>query len=134
MDINEKLTNYLNENETLDIDDDFSGDADIMNRMYEFIVSLDSETMTEDQIEEATAIIDAIADEDMSEAISAKKVKISPAAKRQRRLEYRKNRAQLKMKAKRFRRTTKFKKYTRVKKRKARSGKTTTGKRIRKFL
>jgi hypothetical protein len=143
MNIADKLDNYLNEDEKLD---EFLPDEDteLMGRMFDFIMNLDSTNLTEDQLEEVTGIVDDIADEDINEifdeeddvdeAISAKKVKIKPSDKRKRRLAYRRNRAAIKLKAKKFRRTTKYKQWKRMKKRKATSGKTARGKRIRKFL
>jgi hypothetical protein len=106
----------------------------MMDKMMDFIMNLNTESLSEDQIDEVTGIIDDIADDDMDEAFSAKKVKIRPSDKRKRRMAYRRKRAQIKMKAKKFRRTTKYKRWTRMKKRKATSGKTARGKRIRKFL
>ena len=97
-------------------------------------MSLDSENLTEDQIDEVTEIIDLVADDDMDEAFSAKKVKIRPSDKRKRRMEYRRKRAQIKLRAKKFRRTTKYKQYKRKRDRRKGQGKTSTGKRIRKFL
>lgn len=143
MNIADKLDNYLNEDEKLD---EFLPDEDteLMSRMFDFIMNLDSTNLTEDQLEEVTDIVDDVADEDINEifdeeddvdeAISAKKVKIKPSDKRKRRLAYRRNRAAIKLKAKKFRRTTKYKQWKRMKKRKATSGKTARGKRIRKFL
>lgn len=144
MNIADKLENYLNESESVD---EFMPDEDteLMSRMLDFIMNLDSENLTEDQLEEVTDIIDHVADDDINEifdedddevdeAISARKVKIKPSDKRKRRMEYRRNRAAIKLRAKKFRRTTKYKQWSRMKKRKARSGKTARGKRIRKFL
>lgn len=143
MNIADKLENYLNENEKLD---EFLPDEDteLMSRMFDFIMNLDYENLTEDQLEEVTDIVDNLADEDINEifddeddvdeAVSAKKVKIKPSDKRRRRMEYRRNRAAIKLRAKKFRRTTKYKQWKRMKKRKATSGKTARGKRIRKFL
>lgn len=137
-DIHKKLEDYLNE----EVNEDFLPEADVqlMDMMIEFIMNLDTEGLTEDQIVEATDLIDEISDgkidldDELDEAISAKKVKIKPADKRKRKLAYRKNRAAIKMKAKKFRRTVKYKQWTRMKKRKATSGKTARGKRIRKFM
>lgn len=141
-DIQKKLEDYLNE-ETIDeyLPDD---DVKLMDKMVDFIMDLDTENLTEDQIDEVTDLIDELSDssvdeifndeEDVDEAFSAKKVKIKPSDKRKRRMEYRRNRAAIKLKAKKFRRTTKFKQWARKKKRKASQGKTATGKRIRKFL
>jgi hypothetical protein len=132
-DIEKKLENYLNDEE--DNEEYFPDeDTEMMDKMMDFIMNLDTEKLSEDQIEEITGIIDDIADNDMDEAFSAKKVKIRPSDKRKRRMAYRRKRAQIKMKAKKFRRTTKYKRWTRMKKRKATSGKTARGKRIRKFL
>jgi len=143
MNIADKLENYLNENEEVG---DFLPDEDteLMSRMLDFIMNLNSDNLSEDQLEEVTEIIDNIADddineifdedEDVDEAISAKKVKIKPSDKRKRRMAYRRNRAAIKLRAKKFRRTTKYKQWARMKKRKASSGKTARGKRIRKFL
>ncbi len=132
-DIQQKLEDYLNDNE--DMDDFFPDeDTEMMDSMIEFIMGLDTESLSEDQIEEIVNIIDRVADENIDEAFSAKKVKIKPSEKRKRRMDYRRKRASLKLKAKKFRRTTKFKRYKRIKVRKARQGKTSTGKRIRKFL
>ena len=134
MDIQTKLENYLNDDDL----DDFlpEEDTDMMERMVDFIMNLDTESLSEDQVEELTEIIDYLADDNMEEAFSgaAKKVKIRPQDKRLRRMQYRKKRAQIKLTAKKFRRTTKYKQWKRMKKRKAGSGKTARGKRIRKFL
>ena len=141
--IHKKLENYLKESESVD---EFLPEEDtkLMDRMFDFIVNLSSENLTEDEIDEMTGIVDVLADEDISEifvddddvgeAISAKKVKIKPSDKRKRRMAYRRNRAGMKLKAKKFRRTTKYKQWKRMKKRKVTSGKTARGKRIRKFL
>lgn len=140
MDIQTKLQDYL---DNKDNDEYYpEKDAELMGRMMEFIMNLDSDNLSEDEIDEVTDIIDSIADEnldetledDLDEAVAARKVKIKPSDKRKRRMEYRRNRAALKLKAKKFRRTTKFKQWNRAKKRKASQGKTARGKRIRKFM
>ena len=102
-------------------------------------MNLDTDNLTEDQVEEVMDIIDEFADEQLDEemfdeGVTARKVKIKPSDKRKRRMEYRRNRAALKLKAKKFRRTTKYKQWNRMKKRKASQGKTARGKRIRKFM
>lgn len=139
-DIQKKLEDYLSDRDSSDYYPE--EDVDMMDRMIEFIMNLNTEILSEDQIEEASEIIDQVADEnideafedDVDEAISARKVKIKPSDKRKRRMAYRRNRAALKLKAKKFRRTTKYKQWKRMKKRKAGQGKTARGKRIRKFL
>jgi hypothetical protein len=142
MDIQSRIENYLNDEE-LDIaeglEDKDIDDADLMTRMFEFIEGLNSETLTEEQIEEACSIVDELSiygeDEELNEAVpSSKRVKIDPKVRRQRRREYRKKRAQLKRQAKRFRKTAKFKKWKRLAKRKAKQGRTATGKRRVTFI
>ena len=139
-DIHKRIENYLNE----ETEDEYLPDEDVvlMDRMADFIMNLNTENLADDQIDEALELIDEISDSDIDgifddnvdEVFSAKRVKIKPSEKRKRRQEYRKSRAAIKLKAKKFRRTAKYKQWTRKKKRRARSGKTATGKRIRKFL
>lgn len=137
-DIQQKLENYLNEENDMEYSSE--NDIELMDRMVNFIMDLDSDNLSEDQIEEALDIIDELAEDnlddafDVEEAISAKKVKINPAEKRERRRKYRSQRAALKLRAKKWRRTTKYKQWKRKKERKKSQGKTATGKRIRKFL
>lgn len=132
--ITDKIDNYLNEDEDMFEEDELfdDSDADVMDRMFEFITNL--EDLPEEKQLEAMEIVELIAPKDLEEAISAKRVKIKPAEKRKRKREYRKKRARLKMKGRKFRRTAKFKRWQRMKKRKAKSGKTATGKRVRKFI
>ena len=133
MAIQDKIDNYLNEDEDIyDPEDELFDEAEVMHKMFEFITNLDD--LPEDKQLEVLAIVEELAPEDVDEGMAAKRVKINPAEKRKRKREYRKKRAKLKMKARRFRRTAKFKKYKRIKERKAKSGKTATGKRIRKFI
>jgi hypothetical protein len=132
MSIQDKIDNFLNEDEEIFDGDDFFDDSEVMDKMFEFITNL--EDLPEEKAIQVLEIINHIAPEEIEEGMAAKRVKIKPADKRKRKREYRKKKAQLKMKARRFRRTAKFKKYSRMKKRKARSGKTASGKRIRKFI
>ena len=132
MGIQDKIDNFLTEDEEIFDGDDFFDDSEAMDKMFEFITNL--EDLPEEKAIQVMEIIDNIAPEEVDEGMAAKRVKIKPADKRKRKREYRKKKAQLKMKARRFRRTAKFKKYSRMKKRKAKSGKTASGKRIRKFI
>ena len=143
MNIQDRITKYLTEEEDIDDDEmefddvDYINDAEIMNKMVDFIISLDVDSLSESKQEELMEIVDLIAgpdEEDLEEAVGAKRQKIDRAARRQRKREYRKKRAQIKLKLKKYRRTAKFKKYERMKKRKAKQGKTSTGKRVRTFI
>lgn len=138
-DIQKKLEDYLNDEDSSEYYPE--QDVELMNRMLEFIIDLNTDNLSDDQVDEVLDIIDTLADEniddaleDIDEGFSARKVKIKPSEKRERHREYRRNRAALKLRAKKYRRTTKFKQWKRRSKRKARQGKTATGKRIRKFL
>lgn len=140
-DIQNRIENYLEEEAK---NDEYLPEEDIkiMERMADFIMDLDSDNLTESQIEKIMDLFDELSEsniddlfeEDIDEAFTAKKVKIKPSDTRKRRREYRKHRAALKLKAKKYRRTPKFKQWKRKSKRKAAQGKTATGKRIRKFL
>lgn len=140
-DIQKKLEDYLSDNDSTEYYP--NEDTVLMDKMIDFIMSLESENLTEDQMEEMTGIIDELADDKLDdeifddptdEAVTARKVKIKPSDKRKRRMQYRKNRAGIKLKAKKFRKTTKYKQWSRMKKRKSSQGKTARGKRIRKFM
>ena len=131
MKIDDKIENYLTEDEEVFEQDEFFDDSEVMDKMFNFITNL--EDLPEDKAEEAVAIIDELAPH-IEEGTAAKRVKIDPKERRKRKRAYRKKKAQLKLKARKFRRTAKFKKWKRMKERKAKSGKTATGKRIRKFI
>jgi len=137
MNISDRIEKYLKEEEDDDLDydyDEFFDDSELMDRMVDFITSLEMDSLPEDKQIELGEIIDMVTEDEMEEAISAKRVKIDPAERRKRRREYRKKKAKIKMKLKRYRRTAQYKKYERMKKRKAKSGKTASGKRIRQFI
>ena len=138
-DIQQKLEDYLSDKDSTEYYPD--EDVTMMERMMDFIMGLSTDTLSEDQIEEAMDIVDELADENLDETldptdegVTARKVKIKPSDKRKRRMAYRRNRAALKLKNKKFRRTTKYKQWKRMRDRKKGQGKTARGKRIRKFL
>ena len=110
--------------------------------MFDFIESnVDFSTLDDEQSDIFDAILshmenikDDDADEDGINETTRIRKKISPADRRKRKIEYRKNRASLKRKAKKLRKTSKFKKYKNKAKRMAKRGKTATGKRQSKFF
>jgi hypothetical protein len=142
--ITEKINNFLEE-ELDDSDYDFMEDADLMEKMFDFISNLDTEKLSDEQIEQAAEIIDLVAgettpegtekesEEEVSE-ISKKRVRINRTVRRKRKREYRKKRQSLKRRAKKFRKTAKFKRWKRLSKIRKKSGKTARGKRMRKFI
>lgn len=143
MSIQDKIDNYLNEDDTfeellLEEDIDLEADVNLMHRMFEFITNLSPENLTEEQQIEFLDIIDEVADEpsgeEVNELFAAKRKKINRALRRKRKRLYRKTRVKVKMAARKFRRTAAYKAYKRLKKRKAKSGKTARGKRISKHI
>ena len=132
-DIRSKIDNYLNDDIDEEIEDGDLVDLDLVEKMLDLIIDINDEFLSEDQKIELSELIDELC-MPIDEAVAAKKVKIKMSDRLARRRKYRKNKARLKMKAKKFRRTSKFKKWKKISKRKAKSGKTATGKRIRKFM
>lgn len=134
--ITDRIDNYLNEDEELlETDDyDYVKDTEIINRMFEFLTTLNHDNLSEDEKIEIVDIINELAGEEIDEATSAKRVKIKPAEKRKRKRLYRKAKAKIKLAARRFRRTAAFKAWKRLRDRKKKSGKTARGKRIRTFI
>jgi len=117
-------------------------DEEIYDRMWEFITSLDPEQLTDDQADNVISIIEDIEleygneeedEDDVGEAVRAKRVRISPAARRQRRQQYRKSKAKMKRNVKQYRRSARGRQMAKKSKRMKKMGKTATGKRIRKF-
>ena len=125
-------TNNLT-NEEIDYYDSYS----LTEKMFEFIEdTVDIETLNEtqaDNFHEILISLENIEDSDDLEESAIRK-KISAVDKRERKREYRKNKASLKRKAKKFRKTAKFKKYAKKAKRKAKQGKTASGKRKTTFI
>lgn len=132
----DKITNYLNDQEDFDPGSygiEYLEDDALLEKMYNFIVSLDSDKLSDDQANELVSIIDNLAG-DEEEIDEIQRVRMNPAAKRKRKALYRKNKSKIKIKAKRYRRTAGYKKYKKKAKRLSKTGKTSTGKRVRKFI
>lgn len=72
--------------------------------------------------------------DDVNEALTIRRKRRDKILKRKRRQEYLKTKAQVKQKAKRYRKTASYKQYTRKKKKLSKFGKTSTGKRISKWI
>ena len=131
----DKITNYLEEQEDISTEGaNYLNDDALLEKMYNFITSLDPDKLTDMEAGELVDIIDELAGEDDDELDEIKRVRISPADKRKRSKAYKKNRSKIKIAAKRYRRTAGFKRYKRKSKRMSRTGKTSTGKRVRKFI
>ena len=112
------------------------GGYGVADKMFTFIEkNINIEELDEEQTDAFNDILVCLeddVDEDLEEANIRKK--ISAVDKRERKREYRKNKAAVKRKAKKFRKTIKFKKYKKKAKRKAKQGKTASGKRKTTFI
>ena len=132
--IYDRITHYLEEQEDISTDRaSYLEDDALLEKMYKFIISLDPDKLNDMEAGELVDIIDELAGEE-DEIDEIQRVRISPADKRKRSKAYKKNKSKIKIAAKRYRRTAGYKKYKRKSKRMSRTGKTSTGKRVRKFI
>lgn len=152
-----KIDKYLSEIEYVGSYEDHEyGSEQLTDRMIDFFMILDPDNLYDEQLDQYMNIMgdfDSYADDDsewddewvegddeddigegsVNEAPPLLRQKRDRIARRERKIEYRKKKSQLKTKAKSWRRTAAYKKYTRKKKKMAKRGKTSTGSRIRKF-
>jgi hypothetical protein len=123
--------------QTPDFGDD-DHDDELCDRMFDFILALEPSNLNEDQQNEFHEILDMIDDEDddegMDEVAPARRVRRDPVERRKRAKAHRRNKAKRKAKARKFRKSAKFKQFKRKQKRMDKLGKTSTGKRKRKFI
>ncbi len=117
----------------LDIEEFIEGDDELMEKMFDFITSLDVEQISEDQADEIIEILELLDPEDISEVFK-KRTRRDLGAARKRRREFRRKRAQIKIKARKYRRSAGGKKTLRKAKRMGKRGRTSTGRRQRKFV
>jgi len=120
---------------------------DVFDRALELIMNLDPDNISEEQAESVMLIINSLDEEDGDEddededmedddedeedevsEVAKKKVRIDPAVRRKRKLEYKKNKAKRKMKAKKYRKSAKGKQMLKKAKRLGKTGRTATGK------
>jgi hypothetical protein len=152
----EKIEKYLKETEYRgDYDkgeydeevDDFMDydDIDLMDKMVDFMMTLDPDKLDDGQFELYSEIMDEFDsdeelevnqdfNEEVEEIDEIKRVKRDRQARREARKDYRKKKVALKQKGKRFRKTAEYKKYQRKKKMMARQGRTARGKKVKKFI
>ena len=127
------------------IEDDIDIDEEVMDKMFDLIVSLSDENLSDEQADKVSEIIDMVDpddeiidmvdpdDEEVSEVFK-KRVKRDLPAARKRRRSYRAKRSKMRLKAKRYRRSASGKMTLRKAKRYKKFGKTSTMKRQRKFV
>lgn len=116
-------------------------DSDIFERMVDFLIALEPEQLSEDQLESLVDIFEDMEityndledSEEMEEALAPKRRRIKPSEKRERRKYYRQHRAQIKRKVRKYKKSAKGRRMKKLAKRMAKRGKTATGKRRTKF-
>ena len=115
-------------------------EEEIFDRMWEFIVSLDPQQLSEEQADQIMSIIEDVEleyeglEEDEVDEVAAKRTRIKPSERRKRKQEYRKNKAKIKRAAKKYKRSSRGKQMAKKSKRMKKQGKTATGRRIRKIV
>ena len=125
----EKLDKFLIED---DVEDQ---DEELMDKMLDVILSLSDETISDEQADKISEIVDMLdPDEEEVSEVFKKRVRRDLGAARQRRREYRQKRSKMRLKAKRYRRSAQGKMTLRKAKRYRKFGKTSTMKRQRKFV
>lgn len=146
--MHKKIDQYLSEIEYVGSYEDHEyGAEELTDRMIDFFMVLDPDNLYDEQLDMYMNIMgdfDEYADmddeeedwdeEEMSEAPAAVRVKRDREQRRKARADYRKKKASIKLKAKQWRKKPAYKKYLRKKKIFKSRGKTSTGKRIRKFI
>jgi hypothetical protein len=108
---------------------------DLMDLMLDLIFDLDEDQITDNQAGIINEIVDILDDDDeeLDEVFKIRKRR-DLGQKRKRRREYRRKKSSKKLRAKRYRRSAKGKITLRKAKRKGKFGRTSTGKRQRKFI
>ena len=106
---------------------------DMIDKIFDFISSLDPDKITEEQADDIVNILDMI-DPPINEGFYKKRVRRDLQAARKRRREHRRHRATKRLKVRRFRRSARGKRLLRKTKRMAKRGRTSTGKRRRIFI
>ena len=116
-------------------------EEEMFDKMYDFIVSLEPDQLTEEQADDVMSIIEEIEieyegvneddEDDLDEA--PKRVKKDRSAARKRAKSYRRNKSKRKRAAKKYKKSAKGKMMSKKAKRMGKRGKTATGKRKRTF-
>lgn len=130
-DVLEQEANILPKKDTENFDIDFSFDEEMFVRMANFIVNLDPDALTDDQVEMVLGMLDDLEMEDMEEIEELKKPRLArrtSATKNQYSKKwYRKNRQHVKRRKAKFRRSSEGRKRANKRERLSRQGKTPTG-------
>lgn len=109
-------------------------DANLTNKMSEFILNLDETEIPEDMEGDYVEIVELMAGDELDEALPAKRVRRDPVARRKAARKHRKERVSKSIEGKRTRKKAAFKRFKKKQKRKGKLGLTSTGKRKRTFI
>ena len=118
-------------------------DEELYNKIIDFMLIIDTESLTEDAQDLYHEIMDDLFDDEIGmdpeevdnytetelKEFTKLKKRISPAEKAKRKRLYRKNKAKLKIAGKKRRKTASFKRYKKKAKRMGKKGRTSSGKR-----
>lgn len=107
---------------------------DILDEMFDLITALNPEKITEEQAIIISNIIDMLDPEPIQEGFFKRRVRRDLKVARERRRNYRRNRAKLKRKARKYRRSAKGKQTLRKAKRFGKFGRTSRGIRKKTFI
>lgn len=139
------IDKYLSEKKATGDSDNFEtpddlspeNQEDLMDLMLDLIFDLDEKQITDSQADIITEIVDILDDDEDNDSVD-EVFKIRKRRdlnlKRTRRRQYRRKKSSRKLRAKRYRRSAKGKLTMRKAKRKGKFGRTSTGKRQRKFI
>jgi len=126
-----------------DLDRDIFDDIDLFENMLDFVLELDVESLNDDQVAQLESVVSQIekyvddaddSSDDLDEAVPARRVRRDLKKKREGARARRRKKIQLKLKARKFRKSAKGKQLAKRQKRMSKLGKTSTGKRKRKFI
>ena len=125
----EVIDRYINTIQTMVPGTKFNIDEDLFDRMLDFIVDLDPEILSDEQLDEVNLILDdlEIEGEDVSEVKFAQRT--SADRRRKSKQYYRKNKSKIKRKKKVFQRSAEGRKRKKVAGRMAKANKSPTGRR-----
>jgi len=130
--IDELIDSYINTINTIVPGVKFNMDEDLFDRMLDFIVELDPETLTDEQLDEVNIILNDLDvgdedEEDVSEVKFAKRT--APQRRRKAKQYYRKNKSKIRRRKKVFQKSAVGRRRKKLKARMAKQNKSPTGRR-----
>lgn len=121
-----------------ELDDEVYEDDGLLDDMIDLLTDIDPESLTDDQADALEDIFSRLEnyedEEDVDEAMPARKIRRDVRARRKRSREYRRQRSRLKVKARRYRKSARGRLLAKKRKMMAKRGKTATGQRKRTYI